>query len=263
VDIFSRLSSREDPKSFCRDNKLCLEMPFDRGIFLHYDFQMAILERKERDRLKRTDEIMTAAKRLFSQKGFTSTTMQDIADEAKLGRRTLYLYFKTKEEIFFEITKGTTDIILSLVKESENIGDTGLERLNSIASSFIDFYKHNTEEFVFIMNSDLTILNEKGQQEQIKDHRYIIDELCAVLERIIALGIEDGSLLQKEESVSLTAFTMISMIIGTMKSLTLYSGPINPEKENFDYSRILTHSIKILIDSISNKFFGILLDSNI
>ena len=59
---------------------------------------MGIQERKEREKERRRQQIMVAAKRVFSNKGFNKATMEDIAQEAELSPGTLYLYFKNKEE---------------------------------------------------------------------------------------------------------------------------------------------------------------------
>lgn len=60
---------------------------------------MGIQERKEREKVRRRQQIMIAAKRIFSLKGFNKATMEDIANEAELSPGTLYLYFKNKDEL--------------------------------------------------------------------------------------------------------------------------------------------------------------------
>lgn len=51
----------------------------------------------------RRSEILSAAMKLFSQKGFRATTMDDIAHETTIARTTLYDYFKSKEEMLFAL----------------------------------------------------------------------------------------------------------------------------------------------------------------
>ena len=46
---------------------------------------MGIQERKEREKERRRQQIMVAAKRVFSEKGFNKATMEDIAHEAELS----------------------------------------------------------------------------------------------------------------------------------------------------------------------------------
>ena len=61
---------------------------------------MGIPERKEREREMRRRQIQDAAKEVFMRKGFTSSTVEDIADKAELSPATIYLYFKNKQELF-------------------------------------------------------------------------------------------------------------------------------------------------------------------
>jgi AcrR family transcriptional regulator len=51
---------------------------------------------------KRIFIIETAAK-VFAKYGFHKTLMQDISNEAQIGKGTIYEYFTTKEELFFSI----------------------------------------------------------------------------------------------------------------------------------------------------------------
>ncbi|MBI5521340.1 MAG: TetR/AcrR family transcriptional regulator [Desulfarculus sp.] len=61
---------------------------------------MGIAERKTRERQQRALQIMDAAKRVFSAKGFGGATMEEIAQAAELSPATLYLYFKNKNELY-------------------------------------------------------------------------------------------------------------------------------------------------------------------
>ena len=65
---------------------------------------MGIKERKEREKERRRQQIMVAAKRVFSRKSFNKATMEDIATEAELSPGTIYLYFKNKEELFASLS---------------------------------------------------------------------------------------------------------------------------------------------------------------
>ena len=65
---------------------------------------MGIQERKQRERELRRRQIMNAARKVFSCKGFAKTTMEDIAREAELSPGTLYLYFRNKDELYASLS---------------------------------------------------------------------------------------------------------------------------------------------------------------
>lgn len=53
--------------------------------------------------VKTKDLMIEVARQLFARVGFTNTTMNDIADASNKGRRTLYTYFRNKDEIFHAV----------------------------------------------------------------------------------------------------------------------------------------------------------------
>ena len=50
-------------------------------------------------KLTTRDQILNATERIMARYGFRKMTMEDIAKEARVGRRTIYLYFKNKEDV--------------------------------------------------------------------------------------------------------------------------------------------------------------------
>lgn len=56
--------------------------------------------------------ILTVARIVFAHRGADNTTMDDLAKASGLGRRTIYTYFKTREELYQEVIDREIDIIL-------------------------------------------------------------------------------------------------------------------------------------------------------
>jgi AcrR family transcriptional regulator len=84
---------------------------------------MGIQERKERERERRRQQIMVAAKRVFSVKGFSKATMEDIAKEAELSPGTLYLYFKNKDELYASLSLRILQYLLIRLEHVNNEPD--------------------------------------------------------------------------------------------------------------------------------------------
>lgn len=64
---------------------------------------MGIIERKEREREEMQQLILDAARALFLENGFEKTSIRAIADVIEYSPATIYLYFKDKNEIFYEL----------------------------------------------------------------------------------------------------------------------------------------------------------------
>jgi AcrR family transcriptional regulator len=76
------------------------------------DTGIASMGLRERKKLIRLQRIVAAARDLFINKGFSNTTIQDIAAEADVGLGTLYLYAKSKEDLLVMVFKD--DILLMI-----------------------------------------------------------------------------------------------------------------------------------------------------
>lgn len=72
---------------------------------------MGIAERRERERQMRRQQILDAAKKVFSAKGFSGATIESIAEEAELSPATLYLYFKNKDELYASLNMKMLEVL--------------------------------------------------------------------------------------------------------------------------------------------------------
>ena len=56
-------------------------------------------------------KLVDVARQLFAKKGVDDTTMNDIAVASKKGRRTLYTYFKSKEDIYMAVVESELEML--------------------------------------------------------------------------------------------------------------------------------------------------------
>ena len=61
--------------------------------------------------LKTRAQLVDVARQLFAKKGVEDTTMNDIAVASKKGRRTLYTYFKSKEQIYRAVVESELEML--------------------------------------------------------------------------------------------------------------------------------------------------------
>ena len=66
--------------------------------------------------LKTRAKLVDVARQLFAKMGVENTTMNDIALASKKGRRTLYTYFKSKDEIYLAVVESELDILSDMMK---------------------------------------------------------------------------------------------------------------------------------------------------
>lgn len=83
-------------------------------------------KRWERRKDDRAPEILEAALALFAEKGFAGTRMEDIAARAQITKGTIYLYFRSKEELFKALARQSIGAQLQEVsaRAAAHEGDT-------------------------------------------------------------------------------------------------------------------------------------------
>jgi len=62
-------------------------------------------------------KLVDVARQLFAKNGVDETTMNDIALASKKGRRTLYTYFKSKEEVYMAVVESELEILSSSLEK--------------------------------------------------------------------------------------------------------------------------------------------------
>ncbi len=134
---------------------------------------MGIQERKEREKERRRQQIIVAAKRVFSDKGFNKATMEDIAKEAELSPGTLYLYFKNKEELYASLSLRILQYLhirVSHVHKEPEINPA--DKLDALMAAMYDVYDFDPLIIInmFHLQSSETLKNLSDELlQEIKD----------------------------------------------------------------------------------------------
>lgn len=87
------------------------------------------LSRREREKLWQRREMLTAAIKLFSEKGYHSVSMQEIAKKSEFAIGTLYKFFKNKEDLYKSIIMEQADIFHKALTEALEEEDGEIEKL--------------------------------------------------------------------------------------------------------------------------------------
>jgi AcrR family transcriptional regulator len=112
------------------------------------------LTRKEKEKIKHREEILRVSLKLFSEKGFHSVSMQDIAARAEFSVGTLYNFFQSKEQLFTELLNDCAEKVYQLlcpILESEKPEDAKLRTFirahSNLAEDNIEFIKLYVSEY--------------------------------------------------------------------------------------------------------------------
>lgn len=178
---------------------------------------MGINERREKEKEIRRNDIIDAAERTFFTKGYDQATMDDVAKEAEFSKRTVYVYFNSKEQIYFEIMIRGYKLLIAMLKDDlqkENDGNA-LEEIRQIASTLYRFSKDYPEYFKAIMEYENGELDfQKGVPDQSREECYALgEEILGYLTGALAKGMKEGSI-RGDLDVVKTALVLWACIIG-------------------------------------------------
>ncbi len=160
---------------------------------------MGIQERKKRERERRRQQIMIAAKRVFSVRGFNKATMEDIAKEAELSPGTLYLYFKNKDELFSSLSIRILQYLNLRLEhvvnnEKEMTSDHKIEALKEVMYDVYEFDPLILINMFHLQSSD-TLKNLSPQL--LADLKSLSRNSLGLMARIFEEGIKKGDFTDK------------------------------------------------------------------
>jgi len=151
--------------------------------------------RRKAERETRRQFIVEAARRLLAEKRITDISMDDIAAAAEYTRRTLYCYFKSRDDIWLRILHEDMTRRWELQKQSLTETECGLDRILAWAKTLYAFWKENPQSMLVEQYWDFHgIERDRVSAELFDEFEALNEELAAGLRELFHGGIEDGSL---------------------------------------------------------------------
>jgi AcrR family transcriptional regulator len=129
---------------------------------------------------------------LFFEKGFKSVTVDSIAKKAELSKGAVYLYFKSKDEIYSQILLNDIDKFHERVSGLSEGGGKASDMLIQLSSIYADFFLKDRELFriliTFMLHANHSNLPDDLRSHIIKSTNKTVD----VIEKIFKYGIDSG-----------------------------------------------------------------------
>lgn len=149
------------------------------------DWAQAFETRKHRRARKRLAVLRTGA-RLFNQRGYERTTLDDIAEALNVSKRTLYYYVRSKEEILAACNRlGLEDLRGTMEAPEEG---PPLARIEALSRRYVSFLN---EDMGLCNVLSTSVPTSAALADEIRAERRKIDH---ALRRMIEEGVADGSI---------------------------------------------------------------------
>jgi TetR/AcrR family transcriptional regulator len=192
---------------------------------------MGINERRAREKEQRRNMIIAAAEKVFFAKGLDAATMDDIAEEAELSKGTLYLYFKSKEDLYLAITGRSLELLVDLFLEATKNQTIGLEKVRAIGQAYMEFGKRHPNKLrAMLYFESLPVEFDEGSSGA-QACVVLGDKVIQILVLAIQAGITDGSIRADIDPVK-TALVLWATSTGVLRWIDTKYEHISRSHEN-------------------------------
>ena len=112
-------------------------------------------------KVERRNEIIETAGKLFEEKGYEQTQVQDIVNEIGVAKGLFYYYFKSKDEVMEELADRYADAIIDAVNKLIDKDISTFDKINRIFQIFIDSAEKKSGIFMGILYVKNGITHER------------------------------------------------------------------------------------------------------
>ncbi|WP_155306517.1 TetR/AcrR family transcriptional regulator [Desulfosarcina widdelii] len=157
---------------------------------------MGIPQRREREKDRRRQQIMIAARRMILEKGYSCATMEDIAREAELSAGTLYLYFKNKEELYASLSIRILQYLLIRLEHVNKEANTSSdERLESLNNALLDVYDFDAPILINMFNLQSSETLHHISLELLAEIKDLARNILGKIVQILNGSMKEGALI--------------------------------------------------------------------
>ena len=174
---------------------------------------MIQLSRKEEKR----GLIIGAAAKVFARRGFASTLMAEIAIEAGIGKGTLYEYFDSKEDLFFNVFEWFVKATEAEAKVSISaLGGSASERLGALSDSLMSSWAQMEDMYSLVMEFWSASASSQMRERFKQAFKNGYSDFRQIVSTLIREGIEGGEFQPHVDIESVAA-----ALVGTWDALLL------------------------------------------
>jgi AcrR family transcriptional regulator len=209
--------------------------------------EKAAISRKDAERESRKQYILEATRRLLNARGIEHTSMDDIAAAVDYTRRTLYVYFSSRDEILLLVLCEAMATRWKIQQEAVATARTGLARILTWGEAFFKYARQNPHAMDLHIYWDFKGIDRaRISEESFVAFEEINDELAEALRGYFRLGVKDRSLrpdLDIDMSISQYLYTLRAVIHRALSDTYTFA-PSNPEAYFHHYLDLFSRAIR-------------------
>lgn len=207
-------------------------------------------ERREKERQDRKKSILKAAREIFFRKGFMDSTVEEIAAKCGLAKGTIYLYFKSKEDIYVSIMAEGLNL---LKKDMEKVSGLDLRSdrlIGVLVHGYYDFYKRNKKYFRMMFLSSQPDVRSSVSEGLLNNSIAVGNDCIQIVSDVIKKGVADGLFRKVDHwAAANILWAMVNGIIMSYEEDPIYRDEI----VGIGLKEILNESIDLVLNGLRVK----------
>jgi len=201
--------------------------------------------RKKQLTERRQEQILTAAKEVFSKNGYTAATIPEIAKSAGVAAGTIYLYYPSKRDLFIAMLKGIghNAAMLNIVKQMPLTGFSTV--FKTILQNKLEIARNTN------ISSVLSLWGDIEREPELREEllRQLFQPAIAQMEDFFSSRVAAGEFRQVDSAIAVR--TVQALIIG-LTILDRFEGDEGP-LHRLPQSEIADLIVDILLNGLSNR----------
>ena len=203
--------------------------------------------RFQRRKQDRPAEITAAALDAFAEKGFAATRVDDVAKRAGVSKGLLYLYFKTKEELFKAVIRSFVVPKIDALKS--NVANSELSATEFLRGPFLEFATSLPESPAKVL---IRLLIAEGPRHPDLTAYYwdnVVSHGLAALRSLIEKGVRDGEFRR-------SALDEFPQLIVSPVMFSVIWAIVFEAHHKLDSARLMEAHVELLLAAIRNPAAG-------
>ena len=190
-------------------------------------------------KLDRKNQILEAAFKVFIDKGYSKTTMDDIVKVSGLSKGALYHYYNSKKDLFLSLIDHWEVYTFNNFYNKESKDKKASEIIKSFGTNVLKTL--NEKKYVYIAEIEFSSLS--NHDSDVRDRSYqLYNKLLNLFEKVVSKGIKQGEF--KDLDIRKTAMIILAVFQGVNWFVVFDDNSVSPS----DY---INSSIDLILESIS------------
>lgn len=176
--------------------------------------------RRIREKARHKEEIITAAEKVFFKKGYDGTTFDEIGKVAEFSRRTLYTYFKSKDDLYLAVHLRYNRMKIESLDKGMQLAPTGYDKVFAFGEEYYKFFAKYPEYLRFQLYMDVQGLDYcQIQEDTLNEFLEVNEKGFDLVAKALELGQKDGTVKKEENVIIFISYLFYSL--RTMANLAI------------------------------------------